>query len=284
MPVTAKVFISVDLEGVAGVATVDQVVSGQRGYLNARALMTAEANAAAAGAFDAGATRVTVSDGHGTMDNLFLDELDRRVELVSGAPRRDGMMEGITSEHDVALFVGYHAGAGTRGVLAHSYSPHFLELRLNGTPASEAELNALQAAAVGVPLGLLTGDDCICRTVEERLPQVRTVAVKTALGFSTARSLSATEACQRIREASAAVTERSRDLEPVRLPESLAVEIDLPHATAAERGAMLAGVERIGDRTVRGAFERPEEAIALVMTCSQLAAAAMRARLPLIGR
>lgn len=279
-----NVYISVDLEGIAGVATIDQTVRNGRGYPHARALMTAETNAAAAGAFGGGADSVTVSDSHGTMDNLLLDELDSRICLVTGAPRQDGMMEGITSDHDVAFFVGYHAGAETPGVLAHTFSPHFLAIRLNDVVVSEAEVNALQAAAVGVPVGLLTGDDCTCNVIAQRLPQIQTVTVKTARGFSTATSLSSAEACRRICEAASDVVRHAAMLETPEVPVPLVIEIDLPHAIAAERGSLLTGVERTGDRTVSATFAHPKEAIAFVMTCSQLAAAAMRARLPLISQ
>jgi D-aminopeptidase len=57
------VLISVDMEGVAGIATRQQTSPDGRDYPIARALMTAEANAAIAGAFDGGATSVVVNRG-----------------------------------------------------------------------------------------------------------------------------------------------------------------------------------------------------------------------------
>ena len=69
---TTRVFISVDMEGVAGVATLDQILRGGSGYPRAQELMTAEANAAIRGAFTGGADEVVVNDSHGTMDNLSL--------------------------------------------------------------------------------------------------------------------------------------------------------------------------------------------------------------------
>ena len=67
---TTRVFISVDMEGVAGVATLDQIIRGGTGYPRAQELMTAETNAAIRGAFAGGADEVVVNDSHGTMDNL----------------------------------------------------------------------------------------------------------------------------------------------------------------------------------------------------------------------
>ncbi|GAA3166939.1 hypothetical protein GCM10020255_053070 [Rhodococcus baikonurensis] len=106
------VYISVDMEGIAGIATLDQTIRGGGGYHRAQMLMTAETNAAIAGAFDAGATSVLVNDSHGTMDNLLHADLDPRARLIFGTPKMQCMAEGLTSDHDVALFVGYHAPAG----------------------------------------------------------------------------------------------------------------------------------------------------------------------------
>jgi len=148
------VYISIDMEGIAGIATRDQVVRGGHGYPRAQALMTAEANAAIAGAFEGGATAVTVNDSHGTMDNLLQDQLDVRARLILGSPKTGCMAHGLTPEHDLALFIGYHAAAGEMGVLSHTFSSQFSSFRLNGQTVSEAEVNALYAAAQGVPVGL----------------------------------------------------------------------------------------------------------------------------------
>ena len=60
-----KVYVSVDMEGVAGIATLDQILRGGFGYARAQELMTEEANAAIAGAFDGGATEVERSGDGG---------------------------------------------------------------------------------------------------------------------------------------------------------------------------------------------------------------------------
>src|SRR3954447_17587878 len=124
-----RVFVSVDMEGVAGVATLDQIIRGGSGYARAQELMTAEANAAIRGAFAGGATEVLVNDSHGTMDNLIHDRLDPRTRVVFGAPRASCMVQGVTRDDDVAVFVGYHAAAGAEGVLSHTFSINFTELR-----------------------------------------------------------------------------------------------------------------------------------------------------------
>ena len=81
-----EVFVSIDMEGVAGIAHIRQVIRGTDDYPLARELMTQEANAAVAGAFEAGATRVVVNDSHGDMTNLLPDRMDPRAELTIHRP------------------------------------------------------------------------------------------------------------------------------------------------------------------------------------------------------
>jgi len=108
-----KVFISADMEGIAGVVTQDQLGSSGFEYGQFRKFMTAEVNAAIEAARDVGATEIVVGDSHGNGLNLLLDALPQDIILVRAWPRRLGMMEGIDESFDAAIFIGYHASAGT---------------------------------------------------------------------------------------------------------------------------------------------------------------------------
>src|SRR5262245_28467381 len=90
-----RIYLSVDMEGVAGVVHVDQTRRTGHDYDRARRWMTAEANAAILGAFDAGATAVLVNDSHGDMRNLVLEDLDPRAEVISGSLKPLSMAEGV---------------------------------------------------------------------------------------------------------------------------------------------------------------------------------------------
>ena len=269
------VLISVDMEGVAGVATRRQTLPDGSDYPVARALMTAEANAAIAGAFDGGATSVVVNDSHGPMDNLIGEQLDPRAEYVVGAPKPLDMVQEVTPQTGVVLFVGYHAGAADpTGVLAHTYSgATFADVRLNGRPISEAELNGLMAAAAGVPVGLVTGDDVICAVAEKVFPGVVTVAVKSALGRTAARTKHPAAA----REAIAAGAKRavasaaSGAIQPVPIPDELAIEADLRPNGAAELAARVPGTERAGAATVRYRAASPRQAMDVLDVWATLA-------------
>lgn len=269
------VFISIDMEGIAGVATREQCRRGADDYDMGRRLMTAEANAAIEGAIDGDADHVVVRDAHGDMANLIPDHLDRRAELIYGSPSAYSMMEGIdTRPFDVALFVGYHAGTGiASAVLAHTYSgASFYDVRLNGRSVTEAELNARLAGVHGVPIGLVTGDDRICALAEERLDGVRTVAVKRGHGFTVGASLHPEAACEAIREASAAAVRGAAELTPTTEDGPFHLEVDLTDLRRAELCAMPPGIEREG-RTVRCTTETYLAAFHWLRTWVHLAAA-----------
>src|SRR5437762_47384 len=145
-----RVYISVDMEGIAGVVHEDQTnpVDPRCApeYARFRRLMTAEANAAIDGALEAGANQVLVNDSHWFMRNLLAEELNQAAVLLSGDPKPWSMMEGIDGGFDAAMCIGYHARAGTKNaVLDHTYTDRVLEARLNGRPVGELALNAALA-------------------------------------------------------------------------------------------------------------------------------------------
>ena len=249
-----RAFISIDMEGIAGIAYLRQTMRGSDDYPAGRELMTREANAAIAGAFEGGAREVVVNDSHGDMYNLLPEALDPRAELILGTPKVPlSMMQGFSADFDVALFIGYHAAAGTEAaVLDHTYAGRTLyEVRLNGEPCTEAELNAAAAGVFGVPVGLVTGDDKACAQAAKRLPGIRTVVVKQSFGRGVARSLHPSAARAAIQEASADVVAAAGDLSPY-LPESpYTLECDMANTGVADLCSLTPGAQRSGPRTVR---------------------------------
>ena len=172
-----KVYISVDMEGIACVTHFDHIKLEGGAYEAARKWTTAEANAAIEGAFEGGADEIVVSDGHGTAQNLIPDELHEDITLVQGIPRPLLMMEGLDETFDAVFFIGYHARAGNPvGTLAHSFSGRLVhEIRLNQDPVSEAIFNAAVAGHFEVPIALISGDDELAVEIEKKLPWVERV-------------------------------------------------------------------------------------------------------------
>ena len=91
-PRKLKVHISVDMEGVAGTVTGDQLGPAGFEYGRFREFMTREALAAVEAARAAGATEVVVADSHGNGENLLHRAVPRRRarDSVVAAPPRHG--------------------------------------------------------------------------------------------------------------------------------------------------------------------------------------------------
>jgi D-amino peptidase len=168
------------------------------------------------------------------------------------------MMQGFGPEFGVALFIGYHAAAGTEAaVLDHTYAGRILyDVRVNGESCTEAELNAILAGLDGVPVGLVSGDDKICAVISQRLPGVRTVEVKQGMGRTVARSLHPSKARELIRDASAQVARGMADLKPYRPDGPFELEVDVVNTGVADLCSLAPGVRRTGPRTLR--FETPD--------------------------
>ncbi len=164
-----KVFISVDMEGVAGVVSGRECSSSGPDYEYFRRLMTEEASAAVQGALDAGAVEVVVRDGHGAKTNIIPGLLHKKARLLRGVTSRpENMMLGIDESFDAVVFIGYHAKAGTENAtLAHTSSGNVIDLSINGVSLPEAGYNALIAGLYDVPVAFLAGDDWICQQAED---------------------------------------------------------------------------------------------------------------------
>jgi D-amino peptidase len=246
-----KVFISVDMEGIAGVTGRDEITREGKDYERYRKLMTAEANQAIAGAFDAGATEVVVNDSHGGMRNLLYDELDPRAALTSGFNKPLAMMEGVAGAA-AAVFIGYHARAGQfPAVMDHTISgAQVHNWWMNGVLVGEAQLNAALAAYFGVPVVLVSGDDCLAREIEDTLPGTRTVVVKDALGQFTATSRPRAAVHDALRTGVRAAVE-ARDTVPIRpVSGPVTFRLEFTRSAYAEVAALLPQVARIDGRTI----------------------------------
>lgn len=254
-----RIYISVDMEGLAGVAHAQQVSFGptvdRTDYDRSRALMAGEANAAVGAAFERGAREVVVNDSHWQMRNLRAEDLHDGARLIVGdkpLSMTQGVGEAPAGSFDGAAFIGYHAGAGSAtGVIGHTYSSaSVLELRVNGTAHNEAALNAVRLGHFGVPVFLVAGDDALASEVAELLPWAERVVVKRGLGYSAADTLSPREAHRAIGEGMARALAR---LDEMRLYEPelpLRGELDFRLPVMADYAATLPGVDRLGSRTV----------------------------------
>jgi len=249
-----KIYISVDMEGIAGVAAAKQVQPDQKEYERFRRLMTQEANAAVEGALAGGAREVVVSDGHGPMTNILVEELHQDARLLSGSNRLLCQMEGIDQTFAAVFFIGYHQReGGGDGILNHTLLGRIVqEVRLNGEPADEAAINGGLAGVFGVPVALVSGDTAVCAEAERRLRGVLVAPVKEGLdryaGLSVTPQKAQALIRERAREAVAAV--RAGRMNPYRVELPVTFEVDFKRTAPGRMATLFPGVERRGPRTI----------------------------------
>ena len=243
-----KVFISVDMEGVTGVANWKDVERSGKDYGLFREIMTLEANAAVEGAAAAGAQEIWVRDAHDTARNLLPQMLDRRATLVrewSGGPK--GMMEGIDESFDATVFVGYHAKAGTPdSLLEHTSSGTVSDFSVNGISMPEAGYNALIAGYYGVPVAFAAGDRALCEQITALLGDVETVAVKHGIGAAQVSPHPEVTRMQ-ISQGVDKALRRVGDFVPYRLETPYTLVVTLKDEEMVHKGSHYPGVTRTGD-------------------------------------
>ncbi|MEP7347349.1 MAG: M55 family metallopeptidase [Gemmatimonadaceae bacterium] len=248
-----KVYISVDMEGIGGVVTNEQLGPSGFEYGRAREFMTAETNAAIAGARAAGATQFVISDSHGNGQNLLIDQLPADVTVIRSWPRPLMMMEGIDSTFDAAMFIGYHAStANMKGVRAHTMSSATLTgVALNGTQMPEGGINAAIAGYFGVPIVMISGDDAAVEEVRRIAGPMEGAVVKRAISFHAAATMTPKASQDLIRERAKVAIERRADMRPFVLRGAITADISFKNYRQAEMLAYLPIVERTSSHTVR---------------------------------
>ncbi len=255
-----KVYISVDMEGIAGVSHPKPTERADSGYSAAVDLMVGEANAAIEGALAGGATEVLVNDSHGGMFNLRPADLHPGARILQGQ-KAWSMVAGAGPDagFGVALFVGYHARAGhPTGTIAHTFSGRPTLTRLDGRLVGETGINASVLGAWGIPVGLVAGDDALAGEVADWLPWAERVVVKEGAGGNAAASLHPTLAADLVRAGAERAVRRAAagELQALTVPPPVVIEVEYRNAIAADYAAIVPGAERIGDRGVR--FEAPD--------------------------
>lgn len=248
-----KVYISVDMEGVAGVVTADQLIPGGFEYERFRHFMTDETLAAVRAAKESGAGEIVVSDSHGNGENLLVEEFPKDVRIVRGWPRHGGMMAGLDSSFSAAIFIGYHASTtNPNGVRAHTFSSaHYARVTLNGYPVTEVEYNAAYAGAKGVPVVFASGDDAAVEELRSRLGNIETVETKKALSFHSAETLTPAASCDKIFTGVKSALSRVQEFKPYVITTPVTLEITFKNYMPAEVLSYLRIVQRVDSHTIR---------------------------------
>jgi D-amino peptidase len=252
-----KVFLSVDIEGCAGITHWDEADRKHPDYPEFREQMTREAIAALEGARAAGASEFVVKDAHSSGRNLLTAMLPEDVRIVrswGGHPLC--MVQELDESFDAVMMIGYHSAAGSEAnALAHTLSLDAVEIRINGRRASEFLIHAYASAMIGVPTVFVSGDEGLMREIADIAPQVERCAVKEGRGQSTI-SMTPARACKDIREGAQRALEGDFRAALLEMPERFLVEITYRDPVLAHRHRWYPGAEHVGDRTIR--FETRE--------------------------
>ncbi|MEV8342383.1 M55 family metallopeptidase [Streptomyces niveus] len=271
-----KILISADMEGATGVTWPADVLPGTPQWERCRTLFTSDVNAAVLGFLDGGADEVLINEAHWSMRNLLLEGLDGRAQLLTGRHKSLSMVEGVQhGDVDAIAFVGYHTGAGTEGVLAHTYLANSITgVWLNGARASEGLLNAHVVAEYGVPVVLVTGDDLTCRDADGYAPAARKVAVKDHVSRYAAVCRTPARTAADIRAAAQEATALAVRYEPVvGGPFTVELEFDAEHLCGA--ATVVPGVVRDGERRVAYTSETMYEGIRTFKAVTTIVSAAV---------
>ncbi|MGC9991328.1 MAG: M55 family metallopeptidase [Candidatus Cybelea sp.] len=250
-----RLYISGDMEGVAGVCAWQQVDARTPNpeYEIYRRYYTQEVASAIEGARAGGATTVLVNDSHGPMRNLLLDELPDDVRVIFGNRKPFSMVQDADGDFGGAFFIGYHGAAGDAdAVLCHTYTPSIIyDVRVNGVRCGEATLNAGLLGFYGVPLLLATGDRTTVEGITKQMPWVRGVVVKESIGNFAADSMMPAAAQRAIRRESQAAIAGAAAAKPFCFEPPVTLDVQFVTAAQAHLVATVPSFERTGPRSVR---------------------------------
>lgn len=261
-----KVHISVDMEGVAGTVTADQLGPAGFEYGRFRDFMTREALSAVEAAKAGGATEIVVADSHGNGENLLIEQFPPEVRIIRSWPRRLGMVAGIDDGVDIAMFIGYHAGTNNpTGVRAHTFSSaNLTRVALNGTNMTEGSWNAAIAGHFGVPVVMMSGDEAAIAEVRKAVGNIEAAETKRSLGFHSAMTLTPQASYDLIRQRARAAMARLQDFKPLKVQTPVTVDVSFKNYLPAEVLAYLPIFERTDSHSIRFRAKDMVEASAIM--------------------
>ena len=277
-----KLYISVDMEGLAGITnwkdeTEDQVRF--RKAMNEQVEWVLEGISKSK--HNKEITHIYIADSHGGGQNLSYDRLndkDERVWLVSGSPRPQYMMPAMDDSFDMVFLVGYHAGAGeAASSMDHTYSGASVQnIYINGQLMNEGTINSAYAGIVHkVPVGLIIGDSGLERQMkgEGMMPWPEFVCTKQSLSrFSAVYKPKKLLKEETIAAVKKALDENERpQLYTLQAPYHC--RMDLTNAAKCDQVQQMPGIHRTAGRTVEfesTSFTEIYDAIHGIATMSRL--------------
>jgi len=251
-----RIYIAVDIEGTSGVGTSQMIGGTGKDYGSARRFATEEVNAVVGAILQRGPAEFLVNDAHGDMQNLLHADLHPAIVYQQGSQKPFGMMQGLDSTFDAAIFLGFHARSGTPGAfLAHTSSGMTIQnVWIDGTEVGEGELGARIAAYMGVPVILASGDSAFVAQFAAT-SRAELVSTKTAASQGAARTLHPKVVQERLAAAATRGVARIATLRqtPARGPVTLRVRFGMPGN--AEALTAIPGMQQVDGQTVEMRFD-----------------------------
>lgn len=277
-----KLYISVDMEGLAGITNWKDETEDRERFRNA---MNEQVEWVLEGIskskHNKEITHIYIADSHGGGQNLSYDRLndkDERVWLVSGSPRPQYMMPAMDDSFDMVFLVGYHAGAGeAASSMDHTYSGASVQnIYINGQLMNEGTINSAYAGIVHkVPVGLIIGDSGLERQMkgEGMMPWPEFVCTKQSLSrFSAVYKPKKLLKEETIAAVKKALDENERpQLDTLQAPYHC--RMDLTNAAKCDQVQQMPGIHRTAGRTVEfesTSFTEIYDAIHGIATMSRL--------------
>lgn len=263
-----RVYISADMEGIAGISKWDETIKGKEDYERYRRQMTREVAAACEGAIEAGADYVLVKDAHEDGKNLLHELLPKNVKVISGWSNHPYcMVEGLDESFDAAIFIGYHCGAASNGSpLAHTLYPDRIKnITINGEDADEFLIHAYICYMIGVPIVAVSGDGELMRHVRTLDSQIKTIAIQEGFGGGVV-SIHPDLAIERIKRGVRKSLMEMGDLKTeFKLPDTFEMIIEFKNHADAYKFSFYPGAEQIGEYCIRYASHQYIDLINLML-------------------
>jgi D-amino peptidase len=241
------------MEGISGIVDRTMVSRDGGDYEKGRKLMVQDVNAGIEGILDVDQdAEIYVCDGHGGMNNINPEELDRNAELIRGRPKPQSQMCGLDDSFDACLFIGYHSKKGTlEGMMSHTYSGNNIEsIHINGIEVGETAMNAGIAGYYKVPLIFVSGDLAVTKEAEEIDSDIETVAVKTAVGRVSARCIHPEKSRELIKKGVSRAVGKIGEIEPCIIDSPVTFRIRFTDGVKADAASFIPTAERLDGKTI----------------------------------
>ncbi|MFM7365660.1 MAG: M55 family metallopeptidase [Cuspidothrix sp.] len=246
-----RIYISVDIEGIAGIAHWNEATLGKSGYEIFREQMTRETVAACEGAIAGGATEIIVKDAHDTGRNIDPSQLPYPVQLIKGwSGHPYSMVQGLDSSFAALILIGYHSPSGSgQNPLAHTFSPNINRMLLNGQLVSEFHLMAITAAYEQVPVVFVSGDAALCQGVKDYNSKIETVYTIKGMGESV-WGIHPQLVLEQIQTGVTQALQQREQIQVQPLPEYFQFEVEYKHPPLAYKYSFYPGATLKGEQSV----------------------------------